>query len=209
MENNNWIRDCTRPWYALSLLAAKPHPESCVHINNFCWRFCVSYRILNSVTRSFEFLIPRFFDSIEYFGDSYGSLFFIPLDAFSGCHQIKVRICDQEKLAFFTPDGKNKCFVVIPFVAKNSPVFYTTILRVLQDEWIILFNDTKHIIKSDTYLVNVYCNSKTIIDDTLIYSKHIPILLHYFVCVTQVFANYRLSFKMSNFFLFLPRLEYV
>ena len=82
-------------------------------------------------------------------------------------------------------------------------------MKVLQDEWIILSNDTKHIIKSDTYLVNVYCNSKTIIDDTLIYSKHIPTLLHHFVCVTQVFTNYRLSFKLSNFFLFLPRVEYV
>lgn len=68
-------------------------------------------------------MIPRFFDSIEYFGDSYESLFFISLGAYSGYHQIKVRICDQENLAFFTPDDKNKCFVVMPFVVKNSPAF--------------------------------------------------------------------------------------
>ena len=68
LENNNWIRDCTGPWGALLLLAAKPHQESCTNIDEFVWRLCVTYRALNGVTRSFEFPIPRCSDSIEVWG---------------------------------------------------------------------------------------------------------------------------------------------
>ena len=112
------IRDCTGPWGTLLLLAAELHQEYCFHIDKFVWRLCVSYHQLNSVTRSFEFPIPRCSDSIKYLGYSFRSLFFISLDARSDYHQIRVRTCDQEKLAFFTPDGKHKCFVVIPFRSK-------------------------------------------------------------------------------------------
>ena len=86
LEHNNWIRDCTRPWGALILLAAKPHQESCTNIDQFVWRLCVSYRALNGVTRSFEFPIPRCSDSIEDLGDSYVKLYFISLNARSGYH---------------------------------------------------------------------------------------------------------------------------
>ena len=57
-----------------------------------------------------------------------------------------------------------------------------------QYECIILFKDTNHDVQSDTFLVNIYCNGKTIIDDALLYSNHIPILFHYFSCVAQVFT---------------------
>ena len=95
------------------------------------WRLCVSYHSLNSVTRSFEFKIPRCFDSIEDRGYSFGDLFFISLYARSGYHQIKVCICDQEKFYFFTPDGKKKYCVVMPFDPKNIPVLYTSMMKVL------------------------------------------------------------------------------
>ena len=71
------------------------------------------------------------------------------------------------------------------------------------------FNDTDHVVQSGTFFANIYCNSKTIIDDTLIYSNHIPILLHYFTCVAQVFTKYRLPFKLSKCDFFFPRIEYV
>ena len=58
------------------------------------------------------------------------------------------------------------------------------------------FNDTKHVVQSYTSFVNIYCNSKTIINNALLYSDHIPILLHYLSCVNQVFSKYRLSFKL-------------
>ena len=179
LEHNNWIRDCTGPWGALLLLAAKPHQESCTNIDEFVWRLCVSYRALNGVTRSFEFPIPRCSDSIEDLGDSYGKLYFISLDARSGYHQIRVRESDQEKLAFFTPDGKKKCFVVMPFGPKNAPAFYTAMMKILHDEWVVLFHSTKECVPSDPSLLKIFCDSKTIIDDTLIFpitSQHCSII---------------------------------
>ena len=101
LENNNWIRDRAKLWGALLLLAAKLHQESCTDIDKFVWRLYVSYKPLNSVTRSFEFTIPRCSDSIKDLGNLYGRLFFITLDARSGYHQILARECDQEKLAFY------------------------------------------------------------------------------------------------------------
>ena len=71
------------------------------------------------------------------------------------------------------------------------------------------FNDTKHIVQSDIFLANIYCNRNTIIDDMLLYSIHISTLLHYFSLVPQVFTKYRLSFKLSKYDFFLPCVEYV
>ena len=114
------------------------------------------------------------------FGDSYGKLYLISLDARSGYHQIRVRESDQEKLAFFTPYGKKKCFIVMPFRPKNAPAFYTAMIRILHDEWVVLFHSTKECVPSDPSLLKILCDSKTIIDGTLIFSNHIQTLLHYF-----------------------------
>ena len=69
----------------------------------FIWRLCISYRLLNSIIRSFEPLTPRCTNSIENLGDSYGLL------STSGYHQVNVIPYDQDKLAFFAPYSKNKC----------------------------------------------------------------------------------------------------
>ena len=188
LENNGWIRDCAGPWGDL-------------YINKFVQKLCVSYWSLNGVTRSFEFLIPRCSDSIEDLGYLYGKLFFISLDTCSVYHYIRVQESDHEKLAFFTFEGKKKCGVVMPFGPKNAPVFYTAMMKVLQNEWVVLFNATKYIVPSDTSLAKIFCDSKTIVDDTLIYSNHIPTLLHYFSCVAKVFTIYILSFKLSKYIL--------
>ena len=90
LKNNNWIRDCTKPWSDLLLLAAKLHQESCVQIDKFVWRLCISYYPLNSVTRSFEFPIPRCSDSIEDLGDCSFLLTLVPVAIKWKCvHAIK------------------------------------------------------------------------------------------------------------------------
>ena len=97
----------------------------------------------------------------------------------------------------------------MPFGSKNALTFYTIMIKVLQKECIILFNDIKHVVQFYTPLVNIYCNSKTIIDDILLYSNHILTLLHFFSCVVQVFTKYRFSFKLNQCDLFLPCVKYV
>ena len=49
LEDNNWIRDCTRPWGALLFLFSKPRQESCVHIDKLVRRLCASYHLLTAL----------------------------------------------------------------------------------------------------------------------------------------------------------------
>ncbi|MGH7974284.1 MAG: reverse transcriptase family protein, partial [bacterium] len=118
--HNGWIKECAGPWSSGIVLAAKPHQEHITDINQFIWRMCVSYRKLNSVTKPFEFPIPRCAEAVEDLGDASGRIYFISVDARQGFHQIRVRECDQEKLAFFGPDGKKYTFVVMPFGPMNG-----------------------------------------------------------------------------------------
>ena len=97
----------------------------------------------------------------------------------------------------------------MPFDPKNAPVFYTTMIQYLRKEWLLLFADTKHVISCDNVSNTLICNDKIIIDDGLLYSNHVPSLLHYFSCVIQLFTKYRLSFKLKKCDFFKPRVEFV
>ena len=108
---------------SLLLLVAKSHQESCTDIHAFIWRHCVSYRPLDSINLGFEFLIPYYADNIEDLGDWRGHPSIISLDASIGCHQIRVRECDQERIALFTPSRTKKTNKVLPFVPTNTLAF--------------------------------------------------------------------------------------
>ena len=74
---------------------------------------------------------------------------------------------------------EKKFFVVMPFGPKNAPAFYTAMMRILHDEWVVLFDSTKECVPSDPSLLKIFCDSKTIIDDTLIFpitSQHCSII---------------------------------
>ena len=108
VEANDWIFDCESIWVYLTLLVCKPHQEECTDINDFLWYLCVSYRSLNSITKSFEFPLSRCIESIEDFGKFRGRVYFISLDVRSGYHQIRVQKHDQEKLVFSRRVEKEK-----------------------------------------------------------------------------------------------------
>ena len=127
-KKSGLINYCTRQLGYLLLLATKPHQEDCTDIDTFIWRSCVSYRPLNSITRSFEFHNPLCTDRIEELRDSCGIIFIISLDAYSDYYQIRVRKCDQEKLDFFTPSDKKKTYTVMPFSRKHLPAFYNAMM---------------------------------------------------------------------------------
>ena len=199
LEVNKLNRDCEGPWGSLLILVAIPHQESCTNILAFIWRLCVSYRPLNKITLGFEFPIPRCADSIEDLGDSSGPIFTISLDVRSGYRQIRVRKCDQEKLAFFTPSREKKTYEVLPFGPTNEPSFYTAMMQTLRKEWLLLYADSKHLITIYSAPVTIICNDKIIIDDILLYSNNVNTLIHYFSCVAQVFTKFRLSFKLTKY----------
>ena len=100
LDDSGLITDFTGPWEYMLFLALKPHQEDCTDVDNFICKLCVSYRPLTGVTQSFEFPIPRCADIIEELVDSCGNLSIISLESCSGYHKIRVRKCDQEKLAF-------------------------------------------------------------------------------------------------------------
>ena len=121
----------------------------------------------------------------------------------NGYHQIRVRESGQEKLAL-PPSGIKKTFKVMPFGPKNTPVFYTTMVRTLWKERLLLFADTKHVIPFDTIPVKVICNDKIIIDNmyfTLIMYPH-------FFTSFIVSSKYRSSFKLTKCDIFKPCVEF-
>ena len=89
---------------------------------------CVSYRGLNKVTKVYEFPIPRCDMAVTIFHTGANKMYIITVDAKQGYHQVKVRSCDVEKLAFFAPDHKKYAFTVIPFWQVNAPAFYSCMM---------------------------------------------------------------------------------
>ena len=100
---------------------------------------CVSYRELNKEISLFEYSISRCDDTIENLGDDAGKLFFISIYCAQGYHQKRVWWQDQEKLAFFMPDGKKYTYSIIPFGPVKAPLFDIAMIRRFQAEWIRLF----------------------------------------------------------------------
>ena len=90
-------------WSFKAVLAAKPHQEHVVDINNFVWRFCVNYVTLNSVTHIIAYPIPRC-DSAVFIEFGNGTWLWLS-DAPSGYHQLAVAKSSQEKLAFQGTDA--------------------------------------------------------------------------------------------------------
>ena len=97
----------------------------------------------------------------------------------------------------------------MPLGSKNTPAFYNAIIQFFRNEWILIFNEIRHIISLTNSLAKVICNDRIIIDDILLFSNHTPTPLSYFSCVTSVFTKYRLSFKLSKCDFFKDRVEYV
>ena len=120
-------------------LAPKQHQEHITNIKGFIWRICISYRGLKRSTNDFEYLITQYDVVIEDISDGNGLIYFISLDAAQGYHQIKVRSCDMNELAFFAPENKKYTFTVMTFRPRNTPTHYTMITHIIQDEATKLF----------------------------------------------------------------------
>ena len=116
------------------ILDQKPHQEKIYNIDNFIWCMCVSYRKLNSVTKLFQFPIPRCDDAVTILNWGAGQIWIISLDARQGYHQVAVRLVDREKLVFFAPNDQKYSFKVIPFGPTNVPSFYTVMMKDMKDE---------------------------------------------------------------------------
>lgn len=104
LSNGLIIQDSDSSWNSNIVLAPKPHQEDITDIDEYIWRFCISYVALNLVTKVIHYTIPRCDDAAMYgFGRA---KFFIMMDAFSGYHQIRMALDSIDKTAFSGPHGK-------------------------------------------------------------------------------------------------------
>ena len=81
-------------------------------------------------------------------------------------------------------------------------------IRYVCDDYILLFQETRHIISFDQSLSNVIYDDRIIIDDIQYFYYHILTILYYFFCTAQVFTKYGMSFKLSKCQNFKRRMKY-
>ena len=98
-------------WLANPVLVLKKNSTS---------RMCVDYTNLNKACPADPFALPRIDQIIDATAGCERLSF---LDAYSGYHQIKMAVKDQEKTAFITPFGAF-CYVSMPFGLKSAQATY-------------------------------------------------------------------------------------
>eukprot|EP00957_Ditylum_brightwellii_P092553 7047930-Ditylum_brightwellii.AAC.1 len=101
LDKGHIMPDTTSPWGFRITLAPNPHQEDVEGIQDYVWRFCINYIMLNMMTRPVEYTIPQYNDAVMYgFGKA---LLFVLMDAFAGHQQIKLLPSSVEKTVFYAP----------------------------------------------------------------------------------------------------------
>jgi hypothetical protein len=88
-------------------------------------RICVDYTTLSKHCPKDPFTLPRIDQIID---STTGCARLSFLDAYSGYNQIKVKVEDEEKMAFITPYGVF-CYQVMPFGLKNAGATYQRMMQ--------------------------------------------------------------------------------
>src|SRR3989337_533845 len=87
---------------------------------NETWRMCVDYTDLNKACPIDPFALPRIDQIID---ATVGCEHLCFLDAYTGYHQIKMAVKDQEKTSFIRPFGAF-CYVSMPFGLQSAQATY-------------------------------------------------------------------------------------
>jgi hypothetical protein len=95
LEKKGIIEDDEGPWGSPVVLASKPD-QAHVHWSEFVFRLCISYRMLNTVTRPFTFPITRCDEAVERVGDAQ---YYITADLDAGYWQVKMNANSKSRTA--------------------------------------------------------------------------------------------------------------
>lgn len=202
LQKDQIVPDSESEWLSKPVLAPKPHQEEITgdKIDDFVWRFCISFIALNQVTKLISYPIPRCNDAVMI---GIGKAKFrISMDAFSGYHQIEMEHSSSLKTAFSGPHGRKYRYKVMPFGLVNGPVIFIIMVYDLKNHW-----DT--LAQSWNVNINEETNSIIIIDDTFIYSNSLDSIIQYLRAILEISKRYNLSWKLEKCGFLDPRFEFV
>ena len=193
------IEDSESSWNSNIVLAPKPHQEHITEIDDYIWRFCISYVALNLVTRVINYPIPRCDDAVM---NEFGrARFFILLDAYSGYHQIKMASCSVDKTAFSGPHGRKYKWLVMPFGLRNSPAVFICMMHDLKQIWDKILSEKMDIGENN--------GSRIIMDDVFIFAETIENAFIILETICEVAKHYCLTWKLKKTQFFHSTIEFV
>lgn len=158
-------------------------------VDQFEWRFCVSYIQLNSITKVIPYHIPRCNGAIQMCIGK--AAFKILMDAFSGYHQIKVDAASSSKTALAGSGGRKYRYTVMPFGLVNGPVIFVVMIHDLKRHWDDLAMEWGVGLGNST-------NTIIIIDDTFVFSDEEDTTFKYLESILEIFKRYNLSWKLEK-----------
>src|SRR5579862_5262965 len=139
------------------------------------YRFCIDYRVLNKVTKTDAYPLPRIDELLERYETS---KWFTSIDLAAGFHQVEMDENDREKTAF-TCSMELYEFNVMPFGLKNAPATFQRLMNNILYDYIGDF-------------VEVY------IDDIMIHSKNFKDHIIHVTQVLQKLRKYNLVIKLKK-----------
>lgn len=150
------------------------------------WRFCVDYRMLNTVTVPHKYPMPVVDELLD---ELAGATFFTKLDLRAGYHQIRVVEGEEYKTAFKTHHGLYE-FKVMPFGLTNAPATFQAAMNEL----------FAHLLR---HCVLIF------MDDILIYSPDWQTHLDHLTQVFTILQDNQLYVKLSKCSFAQTELEYL
>ncbi len=153
------------------------HQEHVHHIDNFVWRFCINYILLNQITCSVAYPIPQC-NSAVHLTFSNGCWMWM-WDAPQGYHQIGVEHESQDKLAFAGPDATKWMCNIMPFGPVNGPATFIAFIHDMDSTW-------KDLAQKHSMTNNEDTNRNIIVDDILSWANSLVSALIYMECELRI-----------------------